>query len=59
MHGENNHGVQHMKSLPDEQKINMSKLIACDAIKQRQTPGSQTAGLSLYRQMLLLKEKRS
>lgn len=26
----------------------MSKLIACDAIQHRQTPGSPTAGLALY-----------
>lgn len=46
--GENNHAVQHIKSWHDEEKINMFKLIACDAIKYRQTPGSQTTGLSLY-----------
>ncbi len=58
-HGGNNHAVQHIKSWSDEVKINMSKLIAYDAIKPRQTPGPLTGGaLAIHRQMPLLKEQR-
>lgn len=58
--GENNHTVQHLKSRPDErEKINMSMLIACDAIKPRTNSRvSERRALSIHRRMPLLKEQR-
>lgn len=58
--GENNHTVQHLKSRPDErEKINMSMLIACDAIKpQTNSRVSERRALSIHRRMPLLKEQR-
>lgn len=65
--GENNHTAQHSKSRPDEKKINVSALVARDAIKAedelhrlRLEGGSlfRSLLLSIRRQMPLLKEPR-
>lgn len=60
--GENNHTVLHIKSRPDEKKkINMSMLIACDAIKPQTNSRAsrEWRALSIHRQMPLLKEQRT